>query len=101
MLEYPDYRYSGFLILCLIVLTPAVLSGQEKRSGAAVSIANPIHVDGVLDEPAWSSAPAISEFRQKDPHEGESSTEKTEIRILDTSKRVIVAIANPISPPAS
>ena len=91
-LPFRDHQITVLLILYLIALAPADISAQEKRSGAAYSSSNPIHVDGVLDESAWTSAPVIAGFRQKDPHEGEASTESTEIRILYTSKSFFLAI---------
>ena len=51
-----------------------------------------IQVDGVLDEPAWEQAPAISEFIQKDPREGEPATEQTEVRILYTKRSIFFGI---------
>lgn len=41
-----------------------------------------IVVDGLLNEPIWKQAPAISDFRQKEPNEGEPATEKTEVRLV-------------------
>jgi len=39
-------------------------------------------LDGTLDDPLWQSAKAITDFRQREPHEGGLPTEKTEVRIL-------------------
>jgi Domain of unknown function (DUF5916) len=41
-----------------------------------------IHVDGRLDEQAWSEATPISDFVQKEPAEGVPPSERTEIRFL-------------------
>ena len=46
----------------------------------------------MLDEPAWEQAPAISEFIQKDPREGEPATEQTEVRILYTKRSIFFGI---------
>ncbi len=35
-----------------------------------------------MDEPAWSVATPITDFRQYDPNEGQPASEKTEVRIL-------------------
>jgi hypothetical protein len=40
-----------------------------------------ITVDGRLDESLWKSLPAITDFRQKQPHEGAEPTERTEVRL--------------------
>jgi len=39
-------------------------------------------IDGVLDEPGWMAAPAISAFLQTVPDEGRPVSEKTEVRLL-------------------
>jgi hypothetical protein len=45
-------------------------------------------LDGTLNDPLWQSAKPIIEFRQREPHEGEPPTEKTEVRILYTRHAV-------------
>jgi hypothetical protein len=37
-------------------------------------------LDGRLDDDVWSTAPAISDFTQKEPTEGAAATERTEVR---------------------
>ena len=46
----------------------------------AVARTAAIHVDGVLDEAVWREAPAASDFRQRDPREGQPATQRTEVR---------------------
>ncbi len=41
-----------------------------------------IEIDGELNEPDWQKAQVINQFVQIQPHEGESSTEPFEVRIL-------------------
>ena len=48
----------------------------------AVRREQPIELDGKLDEPIWSTAPAASGFRQAQPNIGEPATQRTEIRLL-------------------
>ena len=47
-------------------------------------------IDGRLNEPAWSQAPAITDFVQRFPREGAAATERTEIRILYTSDALYI-----------
>jgi hypothetical protein len=56
-----------------------------RRSIRAARAASPLVVDGNLDEPAWEQARISQEFVQKDPQEGEPSTEKTEFRVVYTA----------------
>ncbi|PYS40188.1 MAG: hypothetical protein DMG14_11320 [Acidobacteria bacterium] len=80
--------------LLLLLLLPVLAAGQpqQQKAARAVLIDAPIHVDGLLDEPAWEQAPVLSDFLQKDPREGESATEQTEIRILYTKKSILFGI---------
>ena len=44
--------------------------------------AQPIVIDGLLDERVWMTAPAITEFLQTIPDEGQRVSEETEVRLL-------------------
>jgi len=50
----------------------------------AVRVDRAPRLDGALDDPLWQSAKPITDFRQREPQEGEPATEKTEVRILYT-----------------
>ncbi len=52
----------------------------------------PITLDGLLAEPSWAQAQVLADFRQRDPHEGEPATEKTEIRIVLHQKAIYIAV---------
>jgi hypothetical protein len=45
-----------------------------------------------LNDPLWQSAKPITEFRQREPHEGGPPSEKTEVRILYTRHAVYFGI---------
>ncbi len=47
----------------------------------AIRLTAPVAVDGVLDEPVWSSGQPSSHFTQRDPDEGAPSSQRTEVRI--------------------
>ncbi len=49
-------------------------------------------LDGTLDDPLWQSATPMTDFRQREPHEGQPATEKTEVRILYTRHAVYFGI---------
>ena len=48
----------------------------------AVRTDRPIVIDGLLDEVVWMTAPAITDFRQTIPDEGQPVSEETEVRLL-------------------
>jgi len=49
-------------------------------------------MDGTLNDPLWQLAKTISDFRQQEPHEGQSATERTEVRILYSRHAVYFGI---------
>jgi hypothetical protein len=57
----------------------------------AVALQGPIHLDGVLDEPVWQTAPAATGFRQQQPSEGEPAAERTEVRFAYDQEALYVA----------
>ncbi len=57
-------------------------AAEESSSLAATEATSPIRIDGVLDEPAWSSAAVIADLTQQDPHPGDPTPFRTEVRIL-------------------
>ena len=59
---------------------------------AIVGVAEGIHVDGVLDEPAWVNATSIGPLFQRDPKEGAPSTEETEVRVLIDANTLYVGV---------
>jgi hypothetical protein len=84
------------IVLYLCFLSP--LSGQvpkieqSNRNAQATAIEHPPNLDGTLDDPLWQSAIPITDFRQREPYEGEPPTEKTEVRILYTRHAVYFGI---------
>ena len=75
-------------------MPPDVISRDASGHATvrAVRLASPLTVDGRLDEAVYRDVPAISDFIQNDPQEGEPATEKTEVWVLfDSSTLYIVA----------
>src|SRR6267154_1726781 len=56
---------------------------QDGNSAAeAVRVDRAPKLDRSLTDPLWQSAKAVTEFREREPNEGEFATEKTEVRFL-------------------
>ncbi|MFN2431680.1 MAG: DUF5916 domain-containing protein, partial [Gemmatimonadota bacterium] len=83
--------------------TPGNDSGVDRAAPAASAdpggsegvltaepLAGEIRLDGRLDEPAWSAAAAVSDFRQQEPDEGQPATQATEVRILFAPDRLYI-----------
>ena len=62
------------------------------KSAEATRVETAPKLDGTLDDPLWRLAKPITDFRQKEPREGEAATEKTEVRILYTRHAVYFGI---------
>jgi len=65
---------------------------RVDHQAEAVRVDHPPSLNGTLDDPLWQSANPITDFRQREPHEGELATEKTEVRILYTRTAVYLGI---------
>ncbi|MBI2818798.1 MAG: carbohydrate binding family 9 domain-containing protein [Acidobacteria bacterium] len=61
----------------------------------------PVTVDGNLSDPAWLEGQISLDFWQQEPHEGEPSTEKTELRVLYTATTLYVGVICYDSNPAA
>ncbi len=86
---------NAFLFLLAAAGTQLDSAVARSRPGAAavhaVRATGPISIDGRLDEPAWGAAVPIAELTQRAPHEGASSSERTEIRVLFDDDAIYVA----------
>ena len=67
-------------IVLLAASIPAQAAGQEWQARAAPVPFAPT-IDGVLDEPFWSTIEPVTEFLQRDPVDGAAASERTEVRI--------------------
>jgi hypothetical protein len=62
----------------IVSRTPANIA---RREVTASRTPDPIRVDGVLDDRAWSGAAVARDFTQSEPREGQPATEPTEVMI--------------------
>jgi len=87
-----------FAIFVTVFLLPVTRARQTQQSqedtffAKAVRAEQAPRLDGTLDDPLWQLAKPITNFRQKEPREGEPATEKTEVRILYTRHAVYFGI---------
>jgi hypothetical protein len=58
----------------------------------AVRLVEPLVLDGLLRDPVYSQVPAISDFVQQEPREGELATESTELWIFFDNANLYVAL---------
>ena len=96
-------RRLAALVLLTVLCVPSLASGQVRSAAAsssdsiaAVRIAaaqgERIVLDGLLNEPLWSRAQRIDDFRQREPLEGAPATEKTEVRLAYDDEALYVGV---------
>jgi hypothetical protein len=71
-------RYPAIATCVLLVASAA---GAQSPVVHAARTSERIVIDGRLEDAVWASAPASTEFTQRDPDEGKPATEQTELRI--------------------
>ena len=83
----------------MLLLPSLVLCGVVSLSSAATTPEAPAHpisasirLDGVLDEPEWSSVPTIGRLLQQEPTPESEPTEETEVRVLFDHDRLYFGI---------
>ena len=67
-------------------------NGRPVVAATRLPDSSVIHLDGVLDEPAWQQASPAADFRQRDPDNGAAATERTEVRVLFDADRLILGV---------
>src|SRR5215475_6304406 len=82
-----------FLGLCALWVAQA-RSSQEPapRIAPAIRVDRSPILDGTLNDELWGHAAPVTDFRQREPHEGQPATERTEVRILYTHSEVFFGI---------
>jgi hypothetical protein len=71
---------------------PQSVAQEGARTAEAVSVDRAPRLDGTLTDALWQSAKPITDFRQREPREGEPPTEKTEVRVLYTPHAVYFGV---------
>ena len=72
---------------------PAVITRDEQGRATvrAVKLVTGIRLDGVLDEPAYQTVPALDDFIQQEPNEGAPASERTEAWVLFDATNIYIA----------
>jgi hypothetical protein len=73
---------------------PPEIVSRDARGGVtlrAIRLAEPLDVDGKLEESAYRRVPSVDGFIQQEPREGEAATERTEVWVFFDKDNVYVA----------
>jgi hypothetical protein len=77
------------LLVLLLAIVAARATAQMPRVHAT---RDNLRLDGKLDEPAWARADSIDDFRQRDPVEGATASERTVVRFLSSREGLWIGI---------
>lgn len=79
-------------LVFLSILLSSIWSFSQKKILQAQSTAEPITIDGNLDEAAWNNAPIATNFVMFEPDNGKPITEnkKTEIKVLYNNDAIYI-----------
>lgn len=58
----------------------------------ALHIDEPVHLDGVLDEPVWTRVQPATDFIQWEPHPGQPASARTDVRFLYDDRNLYVGV---------
>jgi len=72
-------RLSALVAVILASIVAPALAADDLR---AVRVTQAPRLDGLLDDTAWTSVPAIDGFRMVEPRPGEDPSERTEARVV-------------------
>jgi hypothetical protein len=82
---------SATLFLCGSLETSAQTSRPEVEAYRLME-GETLVVDGVPDERFWTKAVPATDFRQRDPDNGAAATERTEVRVVFDTDRIVLGI---------
>ena len=94
---FSPFRIQVFYLLLLflfLIIGYANLHSQVSQPNEinAYKINSPVKLDAVLDEPCWIEAQKISNFTQRELHNGEPVTERTEVAIVYTQETMYIGV---------
>ena len=77
--------------LLALLLLPTLAAASERPSLSVKRASGAIHIDGLLDEPAWAEGSEVRDFQLISPREGETPSEPTSVRVLRDGDRLVFA----------
>lgn len=79
-------------VLAVPAAATALLAAPLPPLAQASRVAEPVRIDGRLDEPVWATAVPIGPLVQVEPDEGAAPSEQTEVRVLQDGERLVLGI---------
>ena len=85
-------RSFAVLFFLLFANVATAQPSRERPSVNATRVDQAPRIDGTLDEAVWRLAPALDQFTQQEPVEGQPSSDRTEVRILYDSGHLYIGV---------
>ena len=76
----------------LAAVSPVAAQTPSRLEMRAISLTNPLRIDGKLDEAAYGAVPPVDQFIQMEPAGGQPASEKTEVWVFFDQQHVYVAM---------
>jgi hypothetical protein len=85
------------LRICLLSLvltagTYAAPRGPAVIAATPVPSATAIRLDGEFTETIWERVPVVSDFRQREPKDGEAATFRTDVKVVYDATHIYIAV---------
>lgn len=91
-------------LVCLLTAFPARAQDRrathEKYRYHVTTIATAPVIDGDLSDPVWAGVPALNQFVQQEPKEGQPATERSEVRVARDHDNLYISAMNYDSEPS-
>ena len=94
-----NYSFLIFIIFNFIVASLLIASNEKDSDRTAIKLiqaiklnGSKIHLDGILDEEIWETAPGANHFIQQEPEEGKPSSEKTDVKVVYDHDAIYVGV---------
>src|SRR5437868_4918621 len=69
-----------------------VVGTRSVSTAVVTAITSKIVIDGSLEEAVWETAPKIGDLTQREPHQGEKPTERTEVTLLHDANNLYIGV---------
>lgn len=95
LLKYSNVKYMQkflfFSLIMIFVFNRTQCQISIPNTVTAYKTVDKIKIDGVLDEDVWKQAQRITNFTQREMHEGEPATQRTECAVVFDNENIYIA----------
>jgi Domain of unknown function (DUF5916) len=96
----PPQRIALAALVLGLAAAPCSAENADRPRLQVGTLSGEVRLDGLLDEPAWLSAPVIADLVMVEPREGSSPSFPTEVRVLADPRSLVFGIRSHDAEPA-